>query len=365
VVGSRDLRCATGHLHRETGVRLSNSSDYGSIVLSRNNAFQGDFRVSDEACEEKIMDTLDTMRIFARVVADGGFTAAARNLDTTTGHISRSVSHLETRLRTRLLNRTTRKLALTEAGSRYLEHCRKILSQIDLAESEASDALVSLSGTLKIHAMSSFGQHHIVPTLLRFQQKYPDVKIDLTFSQSVPDLLEKGFDASLVLAPALPNSALIAHRVGVVVGVACASPSYIAKHGAPTHPADLTQHTCLQLTNPVLPSGKWMFNSAEGVKAVPLGSSVFTVNQADALELVIRQGLGIGVLPVGAALPGLRSGELVRVLSAFDIQALNVYAVYPSRRYVDAKIRSWIDFLREDMPKVFADDVAALAALNV
>lgn len=310
------------------------------------------------------MDTLESMRVFARVVTDGEFSAAGRQMNMTTGQISRAVSHLETHLRTRLLNRTTRKVALTEAGERYLDHCHKILSQIDLAEAEASDAQLSPAGTLKIHSMSNFGQHHIVPSLLRFHTRYPSVKIDLTFSQSVPDLLDDGYDASLILAPSLPDSGLIAHRLGTVAGVVCASPTYIRKFGAPVDLDDLRKHTCLQLTNPVFPNGKWIFDGPNGPRAVSPGPSVFSVNLSDAMEVLIRQGLGIGLLPAASALPGLQSGELIRVLPQFSLQSLNVYARYLSRQYIDAKIRMWLDFMREDMPPTLEADVAALAAHN-
>lgn len=285
-------------------------------------------------------------------------------MNMTTGQISRAVSHLETHLRTRLLNRTTRKVALTEAGERYLDHCQKILSHVDLAEAEAGDAQMSPAGTLRIHSMSSFGQHHIVPTLLRFRARYPSVKIDLTFSQTVPDLLDEGYDASLMLAPGLPDSGLIAHRLGTVVGVACASPAYIRRYGAPVDLEDLQRHTCLQLTNPVFPNGKWMFDGPDGPLAVTPGPSVFSVNLSDAMEMIIRQGLGVGLLPAASALPGLRTGELVRVLPQFALQTLNVYALYLSRQYIDAKIRLWLDFIREDMPPTLEADVSALAALS-
>ncbi|MFM0060383.1 LysR substrate-binding domain-containing protein [Paraburkholderia phytofirmans] len=310
------------------------------------------------------MDTLESMRVFARVATDGGFSAAGRQMNMSTGQISRAVSHLEMRLSTRLLNRTTRKIALTEAGERYLDHCQKILSHIERAEAEASDARTSPGGTLKIHSMSSFGQHHIVPTLLRFRARYPSVKIDLTFSQSVPHLLDEGYDASIMLAPELPDSGLIAHRLGTVVGVVCASPAYIRKHGTPLKPEELQRHTCVQLTNPVFPNGKWMFEGTDGPVTVTPGPSVFSVNLSDALELVIRQGSGIGLLPAASALPGLRSGELVRVLPRFELQPLNVYALYLSRQYIDAKIRSWLDFVREDMPPALEADIAALQAVT-
>lgn len=310
------------------------------------------------------MDTLECMRTFARVVIDGGFAPAARQLDLTTSQVSRAISYLESRLGTRLLQRTTRRVALTEAGERYLAHCQRILADIEDAEAEAIDAQQSPAGTLRIHALANFGQHHVVPTLLQFQARYPAVKVDLTFSHAIPDLIREGYDASLIMAQELPNSGLVAHRIGCVVGVMCASPGYIARHGLPRVPTDLEDHVCLQLTNPVFPTGTWRFVGDKGEETVTLAPSVFSVNLADSMELIIRQGIGIGLLPAATALPGLRSGALVRVLPQYALQPLNVYARFPSRRYVEAKVRTWIDMVREYMPVALAADAAALDSLR-
>jgi DNA-binding transcriptional LysR family regulator len=309
------------------------------------------------------MDILQNMRIFSRVVEAGGFTAAAQHLNATTASMSRAVSDLETHLRTRLLNRTTRRIALTEAGERYLQRCHEILAYVDQAEAEASDAHARPSGKLKVHSMSGFGQHYVVPMISRYQQRYPTVQVDLTLAQRLPDLLDEGYDVSIVLAPELPDSGLVSQRLGSAFSIACASPAYVEKHGMPHVPSDLTQHICLQLMTTVSRPDQWVFDGPGGQKTFVLKPSPFTVNVAEAMAVAIRENMGIGVLPTSSALSYLQAGTLVRVLSNYTMQNLNVYALYPSRQYLDAKIRTWIEFLRDELPTTLAADAASLLAL--
>src|SRR5258708_3430402 len=170
------------------------------------------------------MDTLQNMRVFSRVVEAGSFTAAAQQLNTTTAYASRAVSDLEAHLRTRLLNRTTRRIALTDAGERYLQRCQQILAYVEEAEAEASDAHARPSGKLRVHTMSSFGGRYVVPALVRYQQLHPEVSVQLTLSQRIPDLLEEGFEVSIVLGYGLPDSGLVSQRLGSAFSIACAAP---------------------------------------------------------------------------------------------------------------------------------------------
>jgi DNA-binding transcriptional LysR family regulator len=306
------------------------------------------------------MDTLQNMRVFVRVVEAGSFTAAAQHLNTTTAYASRAVSDLEAHLRTRLLNRTTRRIALTEAGERYLQRCEQILAYVDQAEAEAGDAHARPSGKLKVHSMTGFGQHYVVPMISRYQARHASVQVELTLAQRMPDLLDEGYDVSVVLASDLPDSGLVSQRLGSAFSIACASPAYIAKHGTPHVLSDLVRHTCLQLVTPVLPIDKWIFEGPNGHETVSLGSATFTVNVADAMAVAVREGMGVGVLPTSSALPLLRAGTIVRVLPQYTMQELSVFALYPSRQYLDAKIRTWVDFLRDELPATLAADAESL-----
>ncbi|WP_043204051.1 LysR family transcriptional regulator [Paraburkholderia acidipaludis] len=301
------------------------------------------------------MDTLRNMRIFVRVVESGSFTRAAASEAMTTAQVSRAVTDLEARLRARLLNRTTRRMALTEAGERYLENCKRILADIEQAEAEAAAAQANPSGKLRVYGGTSFGQHYVMPLIARYQQHQPEVAVDLTIAQQMPDIIEEGFDVAVVVAAELEDSALISQHLGSTVAILCASPEYLHARGVPQSLDELEGHTCLHLTDASLPAGQW-------ASVGPHGATPLQVNNPEALALAIREGMGIGPLPVPVALPGLADGSLVRVLPRHWLEGLNIYALYASRRYLDAKIRTFVDFLRERVPRMLAEQEAALMA---
>jgi DNA-binding transcriptional LysR family regulator len=303
------------------------------------------------------MDIFQKMRMFVRVAESGSFTAASVHLNTTTGQVSRAVSELEQHLRARLLNRTTRRVVLTEAGERYLHRCYQILPSLDQAEAEASNAHVLPSGRLRVHATASFGQHYVMPAIMRYQERYPQVAVELTLSQHVPDLLDEGYDVSIQLnGTELPNSGLISVRIGKSYNILCASPSYLAEHGTPGSVAELPDHTCLQTTSLILPQTHWNLDGPNGGEVFDLPQSPFRVNIAEAMAFALRDGRGIGVLPLWTALPWLRDGTLTRVLPAYRLGEMQIHALYVSRQFLDAKIRSWIDLLRESIPEMLDDD---------
>jgi DNA-binding transcriptional LysR family regulator len=305
------------------------------------------------------MDTLQNMRVFVRVVEAGSFTAAAQSLNTTTGAMSRAVSELEAHLRTRLLNRSTRRLALTTAGERYLERCQQILADVDNAEEEASCAHERPAGVLRMHSFASIGQHYVLPAISRYRAMYPEVTVELTLSQQMPDLFEGSADVAVIGAQSLPNSDLVSLLLGTTFSILCASPAYIHGHDAPETPADLLRHDCLLLRTPAFPATEWTLDGPNGSEVLEVNGPVL-VNIAESLIVAIREGMGIGMLPLYAAIDGLRNGSLVRVLPEYTLQKMNVYALYPSRKFIDAKTRTWVEFLRSHLPDVIARDVALL-----
>jgi DNA-binding transcriptional LysR family regulator len=182
------------------------------------------------------MDVFQTMRFFMAVAQSGSFTAAAKLLDTSTTNVSKAVSSLEARLQTRLINRTTRRLALTEAGLRYLQRCEKILEELRDAEEEAGTANTLPVGRLKIHALSAIGNHYVIDAIAKYRETHPSVLFDLTLTNRLPDLLEEGYDMSIVLARDLPDSGFVAQRLGITYSILCASPEYLQKRGTPETP---------------------------------------------------------------------------------------------------------------------------------
>lgn len=302
------------------------------------------------------MDVFQTMRFFVAVAQSGSFTAAAEVLDTTTTNVSKAVSSLEARLQTRLINRTTRRLALTEAGLRYLQRCEKILEEVREADEEAGTAHTLPVGRLKIHAMSAIGNHYVIDAIARYRETHPSVMFDLTLTNRLPDLLEEGYDMSIVLARDLPDSGFVAQRLGMTYSILCASPAYLKKRGHPESPSALGSHDCLRIVNTVMPAENWAFEGPEGMETVNIPLSPLHINTADGMTIAITNGMGIGIQPIASAVDGLRAGTLVRVLPDYHLEELNLFAIYPSRKFVDAKIKTWVEFLKSYIPGLLASD---------
>ncbi|WP_213941292.1 LysR family transcriptional regulator [Pseudomonas sp. dw_612] len=308
------------------------------------------------------MDVFQTMRVFIAVAQSGSFTAAADLLDTTTTNVSKAVSSLEARLQTRLINRTTRRLALTEAGLRYLQRCEKILDEVREADEEAGTAQVMPVGRLKIHAMAAIGNHYVIDAIAQYRETHPSVMFDLTLTNRLPDLLEEGYDMSIVLARDLPDSGFVAQRLGITYSILCASPAYLKKRGSPDSPGALAAHDCLRIVNTVMPVENWAFEGPEGAETVTVPLSPFHVNTADAMTVAILSGMGIGIQPIASAVEGLRAGTLMRVLPEYHLEELNLFAIYPSRKFVDAKIRTWVEFLKDYIPGVLAEHAKVVSS---
>ncbi|MGF6552302.1 LysR family transcriptional regulator [Paraburkholderia youngii] len=311
------------------------------------------------------MNLLQNMRTFVRVVDMGSFTAAADSLDSSAASTSRAVSELEQHLKVRLLTRSTRRIALTDAGRTYLGHCRLIVRAVDEAEHEVSEAGSLARGMLRVHSFASFGQHYLVPAIHAYRRLYPEVTIDLQLSQNLPDLFDGKCDTSILAVAGLPDSEIVMHRLGSSCSILCASPRYLNGRGTPLYPGDLIDHDCLALSRPTCSSSGWVLEKADSGKTENIEiNSVFRINIAESLAAAIRAHMGIGPLPVYSALAGLRAGTLVRVLPEYTLDSKDICALFPSRRYVDARTRTWLDYMREYLPPALARDQAALASLG-
>lgn len=292
------------------------------------------------------MDKLSNMAVYVKVVEMGSFTAVANYLDSTVGNVSRSVSALEQMLDTRLLQRSTRRLSVTDAGRRFYERCTAILADLENAEAEARDALSEPRGTLRVHCVPGLGRHLVTEAVLAYRKAYPSVTVDLMLSQRMPNLLEDQLDVSLLIARALPDSPYVSQKLGVSHCVLVASPQYLAEHPAPQQPQDLNDHPCLLLGTVDYARDLWQLKSKNAdVTVIPSGPS-FSVNDMEAMAVAVRSGAGIGLLAGFAAIDDLRAGRLVRVLPDYHTQPRNVYAVYTSRQFVDAKITRFLDTLK-------------------
>lgn len=301
------------------------------------------------------MDTIQRMRVFLRVAEAGSFTSAAKLLDMSVAALSRSVSDLETHLCTRLFSRSTRRLCLTSAGERYAKRCKQIVADVENAEEEARSAHQTPSGVLRVHSFTSIGQRYLLPTIAAYQSEYPDVAVDITLSQSIPDLLVGQHDISIITARALPDSELVAHRLGTTYSILCASPDYVHRYGKPSSPTDLVDHKCLVLKLPTIPLGEWELDATEHSVTVKVNGPM-QANMADSLAIAVREGMGIAALPVHVAVEWLRRGELVQILPSYTLSRTHVYAVYPSRKYIDAKTKTWVNFLSDRLPDMIGRD---------
>ncbi|WP_258399195.1 substrate binding domain-containing protein, partial [Burkholderia multivorans] len=222
-------------------------------------------------------------------------------------------------------------------------------ADVDRAEEEASCAHERPAGVLRMHSFASVGHHYVLPALTRYHAQYPEVSIELSLSQRMPDLFDGTSDMAVVTASSLPDSELVSHLLGSTFSILCASPDYVRRHGAPARPQELAAHACLTLRTPAFPTHEWVLEGPDGVEQIHVSGPVQT-NTAESLALAIRDGIGIGMLPLYAAIDALSDGTLVRVLPAHILQKMNVYALYPSRRYIDAKVRTWVELLRAQVP---------------
>jgi DNA-binding transcriptional LysR family regulator len=293
------------------------------------------------------VDKFFNMSVFVKVVEMGSFTAVANHLDSTVGNVSRAVSALEDALNTRLLQRSTRRLSVTDAGRRFYERCAVILADLEQAEAEASNALLEPRGTLRVHCVPGLGRQLLTPAVLAYRKAYPQVAVELLLSQRMPNLLEDQLDLSVVVARALPDSAYVSQKIGSSHCVLAASPAYLEQYPAPRTAEDLVDHACVLLTTVDYAPDEWILESTTGnVTFRPTGPH-FCVNDMEAMAVALRADAGIGLLAGFSAIDDLRNGSLVRVLPEYHTYSRNVYAVYSSRQFVDAKIKCFIDTLKD------------------
>lgn len=297
------------------------------------------------------MDRLRAFEVFVTVVSRGSFTRAADALDTSPANVTRYVSELEAHLGTRLLNRSSRKLSLTESGEALYERSKSILEEVAEAEALASSATLQPRGRLRINAPVSFGIWQLAPLWPRFMQLYPDVELDIALNDRIVDIVEEGFDLAIRISRAgAANHA--ARKLATSQNIVCAAPSYIAAYGAPAEPADLASHRCLGYTYAAT-ANEWHFVDVQGKAQMVKVSYVMHANNGDTARAAAIAGLGVIWQPAFLIGKDLQEGRLVPLLPGYRMPNIDVLAVYPSRRHLSAKVRVMIDFLVEafkDLP---------------
>jgi DNA-binding transcriptional LysR family regulator len=291
------------------------------------------------------MDRFSSMRIFVSVVEAGSITAAAERLNLAKSAVSRGLAELEAYLGVSLIQRTTRRLNLTDSGRAYYERCLGILADVAEAESAVSQSHGALKGHLKVALPLSFGLLHLAPLIQAFMTQHPDIRFELDFNDRQLDLMQEGFDLAIRIAT-LADSSLIARRLAPIRHIVCASPDYLARRGRPRQVSDLAQHDCLAYSN-VSDPALWSYRGPDGQSRQVRVPVRLAASSGEFLLLAALAGEGVVLLPTFYAHEALRSGRLVRVLSEHHWPELAAYAVYPPTRHLSTRARAFIDFLAD------------------
>jgi len=286
------------------------------------------------------MDKLLAMNTFVRIVEKGSLTAAAAALDTSLPSVVRSLAALERDLGVRLLNRTTRRIHLTDDGAQYLDHCRTIVSAMQDAEAALTSRRTEPHGRLAVTASVLFGRRYIAPIVSDFMRRYPNVSADLLFVDRVVNLVEEGIDVAVRIGN-LADSSLIAVPVGTVRRVICASPEYLQRRGTPRTPADVRPHSCVRHTG-LAPRGDWHFRVGRRTVSIPIATAVSCNDIDSSLEACVS-GRGLALFLSYQTAAYRNQGKLRYVLEEFETEPVPVHVVYPQAKLVSSRVRSFVD----------------------
>jgi len=291
------------------------------------------------------MEDINAYLVFAKVVEEGSFTAAAERLGESKSAVSKQIGRLEDSLGTRLLNRTTRRMSLTEAGVIFYERVRRVVEEVEEARVAVSQLQATPRGTLRVSAPVSFGIPHVAPVLPDFMRRYPELHVDISLTDHQVDLVDEGIDVAIRIGT-LTDTSLIARRIREYDRVVAASPDYWRKHGMPKHPSDLSDHNCL--TYAYFASGRtWHLNAPEGGEiAVRVGGSL-NANNGEILLRAAEDGVGVIQSPSFICDQAIAEGRLIPALQEFGFEPVGLHAVFPHARNLSTKVRVFVDFLVE------------------
>ena len=305
-------------------------------------------------------DSLYEMSVFSKVVAAGSLSAAARDMGVSTAVVSRRLAALEARLGVRLVNRTTRRLALTDEGASYHEACARILAEIEDADAAAAAQRVEPQGILKVALPASFGHKHIAPLVPPFAARYPKIQLALSLSDRTVNVIEEGYDLVIRIGE-LEDSSLAARKLAPNRRVVCASPEYLRTHDAPRTPDDLPRHNCLTTTDLHM---NWEYKGPDGKRGLVRVTGRYACDNWEVLREWALAGLGVALKSTWDVRRQLEDGSLVRLLPGYDFGTdVAIYAIYPHRRHLPAKTRVFIDYLAESFgPEPYWDQPEAAPA---
>ena len=286
------------------------------------------------------------MGFFSLLARSGSFSATARELGMTTAAISKRLAAMETRLGVQLLHRTTRRTSLSQEGEVYLTHARRILADIDDLEQLVTSAVGAPKGLLRVNATLGFGRSHVAPLISRFVKSYPDVQVQLQLSVNPPALSEDAFDVCIRFGEP-PDARVIARKIAPNRRLLCASPAYLARHGLPRVPNDLTHHNCLLIRQGDEAYGVWRLSTSKRVETVKVRGNLSTSDGEIAVNWAL-DGHGVLMRAEWDIAKYLRSGRLVQVLENYRTPPADIHAVYPQRHQLAGRVRAFVDFLACD-----------------
>lgn len=298
------------------------------------------------------MDKLIALNVFRRVVELESFSRAADTLNLSNAAVSKNIQELEKELGTQLIHRTTRRLNLTEAGRLYFQRVCSILDELERVEEFVSDLSVKPHGLLRVTAPVTLGLTHFITAIYQFQSIYPDIRIELILNDRYVDLIEEGFDVGIRGGGLVNDNSLVAHRIGDIQRVVCASPTYLKQYGEPQSPEDLKQHHCVIYTLARSPH-EWSFSRGDETVSVSVDGYLKVNNSLAASQAAIA-GLGFIFLPMFTVLDGLERGMLKTVLNDWSTEPLTLYAIYPKHRQHSRKLQVFIDFMSEALASISA-----------
>jgi DNA-binding transcriptional LysR family regulator len=289
------------------------------------------------------MDKLTSMSVFVRVAKAGSFAGGASELGISRAMATKHIMQLEGSLGTRLFNRTTRSLSLTEVGASYLERCQQVLLDVEEMEAAVTHLQSEPRGVLKISAPPVIGATHITRAVAEFLKLHPDLSVDMILQSSTGDLIDEGIDVAIYLGD-LDDTSMVARKLASSPMVVCASPEYLEKYGEPKTPEDLYHHSCL-INWASTPRNKWRFKGKIGYITINVTGRMQS-NVADANRIAAINGLGLVMLATYVVGRDIEKGKLVPVLENYVLPPLDIHAVYPHRKYLSAKVRRFLDFLQ-------------------
>lgn len=290
------------------------------------------------------MDKIQEMSSFVAVAEAGSFVAAADAVGLSKAAVSRHVADLEQRLGVRLMQRTTRRLSLTEEGQRFLARCKELLAAIDEAEAELSSRTGDPAGLIRVNASLTFGTMHLAPLWGRFMDRYPKVSLDVTLDDRIVDLVEEGYDLAVRITN-MPSSTLVSRTLASTRIILCASAQYLKKHGSPSHPSDLAAHRVISYSYWTT-GDEWHFTGPEGSVSVRIKAGMHT-NNGDTCRFAALDHQGVILQPDFLIGDDLDSGALVELLPDYRAIEVGIHAVYPTRKHLPLKVRRLVDFLVE------------------